>query len=303
MTKAILVCWHKYTPYGDCFYEPMLDFFLTQMKKFEDEYDMIYLIDSTWNIDPKKIKGMKAKIVKVNPSLRYYDAYKEVLPQVKEDLVLLLDNDMVVYKPHKIRGAFAHLEFSSEHPDVVSILASIGEYKTDKLNGRNKFCPSWFATRKDLLMKYLDIDWGSNMPHSETFGKLTEAMLNDGIKVYEWEEDYSKLEIDSKVFWQDSSSDTKSKDLGYYHIQAGSTASYILSCKQYYPVQYQEYIIKQPKIEYLRQFMWLDYMCQTTNNEEILQAILSFLKDVEVSKNSWERYRKNFINYHGLEVI
>ena len=69
--------------------------------------------------------------------------------------------------------------------DVVSIYDTIGTYKTDKLHGKNKFCPYLFATRKELLMKYRDIDWGSNMPESETLGKLTKAMLDDGLKPYE----------------------------------------------------------------------------------------------------------------------
>ena len=77
--------------------------------------------------------------------------------------------------------------------DVVSIYDSCGTYKTDKLNGKNKFCLYWFASRKELLMKYLDVEWGPNMPEYETLGKLTEVMLKDGIRPYEWEEDKSSL--------------------------------------------------------------------------------------------------------------
>lgn len=112
-TRAILTCLHAYTPFGTEFYEPLLDFYLSQMRKFQDEYDMIYLIeDDNWKLDPKKIEGMKAKIVHVDASLRYYDAYKAVLPQVEEDLILLLDDDQVIYKEGVIDSAFKKLDIN-----------------------------------------------------------------------------------------------------------------------------------------------------------------------------------------------
>src|SRR3990167_4370234 len=201
-SRAILVCFHKYTPFGGQFYEPILDFFLASMKKYENEYDQLYLIDSNWEINPEKIKDMKAQIVRVNPSLRYYDVYKAILPQVKEDLVLFMDNDMVVYRKNTIYNTFAQLDNSYQfiktgEYGVVSIIDEIGEYKTDKLKNGNKFCPYFFATRKELLMKYLDIDWAPDMPYCETLGHLTEKMLDDGIKPFEWEEDKSNITLNS----------------------------------------------------------------------------------------------------------
>ena len=111
MTRAIICAMHKYTPFGSKFYEPILSFFLGQMQKYKDEYDTLYLIDSTWDISPATHHlPPNVIVIKVNPSLRYYDAYKEVLPQIKEDLVLLVDNDMVVYKEGIIKKAFDLLE-------------------------------------------------------------------------------------------------------------------------------------------------------------------------------------------------
>src|SRR3990167_11396116 len=97
MTRAIITCFHKYTLFGDEYYQPILDFYLKQMVKYKDEYNQLYLVDSNWNINWSEIPPW-LKILKVNPSLRYYDAYKEVLPQIKEDLVLFTDNDLVVYR-------------------------------------------------------------------------------------------------------------------------------------------------------------------------------------------------------------
>lgn len=113
MTRAILCCWHRYTPFGREFYQPIFDSFIQRMSKFQDEYDKIYFIDSTWEFtddDYEQMKTVKGTLIKVNPSLRYYDAYKEVLPQVKEDLVLLMDNDFIVYKSGIIKKTFDLLE-------------------------------------------------------------------------------------------------------------------------------------------------------------------------------------------------
>lgn len=105
-TRAILSTWHKYTPYGGELYKPILNFFLSNLKKYKDEYDQLYLLDSNWGIP----ESNDYKVIKVNPSLRYYDAYKEVLPQIKEDLVLFMDNDTLVYKSGIIKRTFDLLE-------------------------------------------------------------------------------------------------------------------------------------------------------------------------------------------------
>lgn len=244
-SRAIIMAFHKYTPFGGEFYEPILDFQIQTLKKYQDEFDMLYLIDSTWDIGSvKESWGIsKVKIIKVNPHLRYYDAYKFALPLIKEDLVLFMDNDTVVYKKGVIKDTFNKLELW----DVVTIIDQIGTYTTDKLKNGNKMCPYWFATRKELLMKYLNVDWSPDaMPYTETFGLLTEAMLNDGVKVYEWPEDKS---------------DFPTKDLGYYHIRAGSTPAYLLAIKHYGDIKtYWDYLKNQPKIEYLRQCEWYKRM-------------------------------------------
>lgn len=281
MTKAIIVAFHKYTPFGGGYYEPILDFYLSQMKRWEKEYDKIYLLDSTWNISPGKVTD-KITIVKVDPSLRYYDAYKEVLPQITESALLLMDNDMIVYKPQMIGDVFAFLD---EGYSVVSIYDTIGK-TFEKMGGKSKVCPYWFCTRKDLLMRYRHVDWSPDkMPEYETFGQLTEAMIKDRVYMYEWMEDKNSI-------YYDGTSDEK-QDLGYYHIRSGSVPAYLLATKKYgNPDTYWKYINEQPKREYLRQCAWYDYM--GGNPSEIL-------RDAGVDFETWEKYLKRFTKFHGLE--
>lgn len=319
MTRALLTCFHKYTPFGDEFYQPLFDYFIHQLSTKTEEYDKVYFLDSTWNFtdnDYEKMKKVKGGIIKVDPSLRYYDAYKEVLPQVKEELVLLLDNDTIIYHKGIIEEVFKKLKdhymetFYGKQPwyDVVSIIDDIGTYKTDKLKNGNKFCPYLFATRKDLLMQYLDVEWGPNMPEHETFGKLTEKMLADGIKPYEWEEDKSNILLNSQehgttIDYDLNNEQMKSKDLGYYHIRAGSTPAYLLATKKYGDRKtYDDYLKNQPRNEYLRQIMWYWYMMENMQKPtpEILGGVVEMLVDIGIEAIDWGKYREEFQKYHGL---
>lgn len=298
MTRAILVCWHKYTPFGSEFYNPMFEFFIKMLSTYIDEFDKVYFLDSTWNFtdkDKEKIKSVKGEVVKVDPSLRYYDAYKAVLPQIKEDLILLMDNDFIIYKPTVIESTFQllienpALSRSTDY-DVVSITDTIGTMKVPLKTG-NKLCPYFFATRKELLMKYLDVDWSPDaMPYTETFGLLTEALLKDGLRVYEMEDDKSNIVMDE--YGGIIEIPSPGKNLGYMHIRSGSVPAYLLATKYYGSKDtYWEYIKNQPKTEIFRHCAWYQYM--GGDPKEIVE-------DCGAIMGNWDIYFDKFKEYHGL---
>lgn len=259
MTRAIIQAWHKYTPFGGEFYEPIFDFQMKTLAKYSHEFEKLYIADSNWDADLKNYP-YTSEVIEVDPSLRYYDAYKEVLPQIKEDLVLFMDNDMIVYKPFQISNTFAFLEnlWQKNPPetsfDVVSIYDTIGTMKVNLPDGKNKFCPYWFSTRKDLLMKYLNVDWSPDaMPYTETFGLLTEAMLKDGVRPYEWPEDKGDVDFSNGIKTE--------KDTGTYHIRSGSVPAYLLATKHYGDRKtYDDYLKNQPHKEILRHCDWYRFM-------------------------------------------
>lgn len=281
MTRAILVAFHRYQPYGAKYYEPIYQHFIKQMESYKSEFDKLYFLDSNWEI-PNTLPY--AEVIRVSPHLRYYDAYKAVLPQIKEDKILLMDNDMIVYKTGIINNAFSMLTLA----DVVSIYDTIGTMKVNLPNGKNKFCPYWFATRKDTLMKYLNIDWSPDaMPYTETFGLLTEAMLKDGLVPYEFEEDKT-----SCLF--EGANQTKGKDLGYYHIRSGSLPAVLLAYYHHDPDKFLDYITHQPKNEYLRQFFWFWFM----GGDIFMDPI--FLRDLGVKYTDWLVYVDQCRKFYGL---
>lgn len=177
--------------------------------------------------------------------------------------------------------------------DVVTIIDEIGTYETDKLKNGNKFCPYWFATRKELLMKYLDIEWGPDLPYCETLGHLTEAMLNDSLRVFEMPEDKSGILFDGTT---QNNSDHISRGRGYYHIRAGSVPAVLLAYKKHDRDKFEDYIRQQPQGEYLRQFAWYWIMCAGQFDIEILQM----MSDLGIDGSQWRNYIDEFKEYHGL---
>lgn len=279
-SRAVIVAFHKYTPFGDRFYEPIYNSFINRIEKYQKDFDTLYLVDSNWHIN---YLPPFAKIINVDPHLRYYDAYKEIVKQINEKYVLFMDNDMVVWQDHVIDDAFS---FLSEGYDVVSIYDTIGEKTFSELNDKSKFCPYWFCTKRQTLLNYLQTDWGSNLPAYETLGKLTEEMLNNKLKPYEFEEDKDSIYFDG------TKDGERGKQLGYYHIRAGSTPAYLLATKFYGNQDtYWKYLTEQPWNEYLRQFAWYQYMGGTTGE---------ILEDLHISIIDWMNYYDKFKRYHGL---
>lgn len=281
MTRAICVAFHKYTPFGSVFYEPLYKHLIRQLSKYKNEFDTLYLIDSTWDI--REYPDF-ARVIKVDPHLRYYDAYKEVLPKIKESSVLFIDNDMMIYRQGVIDKTFSLIEKHSY--DVVSIYDTIGLHRFEQLNKKSKFCPYWFATGTAMLKDFTDCDWGEKMPLYETLGKLTEKMLDEDIKPYEWPEDKSNILITGD---QDGE---ESKNTGTYHVRAGSTPAYLLATKaEGNKDTYWEYIKNQPRSEYLRQCAWYEYM---GGDPTVI------VEDAGVALNDWVTYMNKFRTYHKL---
>ena len=296
-SRALLTCWHNYQNYGQKYYEPLLDFYIHTMRKYSDEYDKIYFLDSNWEIDPKKIEGLKAEIVRVNPHDRYYDVFKKFLPEVKEDLVLFTDNDFVIYKADIIRKAFQVVNIGL--CDAAGILDEIGEpeMRSPELNGKTKFCPYFFCTRKDLLMKYRDVEWGPAMPLHETLGMLSKKMADDGVKVWEFEEDKSNILFDG------TKTPEIGKNLGYYHIRSGSVPAVLLAYREFDENQYWTYIRTQPKTEYVRQLCWYNFMCHEIDNDLWgRDGCTKITEDIGITKE-FSRYIVDFCHYHGIADI
>lgn len=311
MKLAAVVPFHKYTPFGGKFYEPLFNYFMKNYNEFwKTEVDKLYILDSTWGINISELPP-EIEVIKIDPNLRYFEAYEKIIPTIKEDVVVFLDDDMVIHREGIIEGAYDQI---GEGYDVVSIYDTIGPLtgmvnaKWPFMKGKTKFCPYFFMARTKLLQSIpnlrlgpvhygsrefipelnyftVDGDWG------ETLGEATIKLLAAGAKAYEMEEDKDSIYFDGVK-------DGDGKKLGYYHIRAGSTPAYLLATKaEGDPKTYDDYLKNQPKREYLRQVAWYLQMCRT--NEERTDA-LSLVADAGIPALEFMDYLQKFSDFHGL---
>lgn len=293
MKRSILVNFRQYTNFGEEFYQPILDFFMKNMAQYQDEFDELILLPSQWDIPSVRDDWNlpKTRIIQTDPSLRYFDVYKQMVKELDTDEVLFLDNDSIVLEKGVIDGIFKKLE---EGYRAVSIFDIIGPDRFNELGGQSKVCPYLLAMPRALLSRYTDCEWGPNMPEHETLGGLTRSLINSGAgyKFYEFPEDKSNILFDG------TKDGEQSKRTGFYHIRAGTTISYLLATKTYGDMEtYTKYITEQPRMEILRHLAWFYYMLSSTGSKI---DITDFLKDLNIDLSSWYAYFNAFKKYHNL---
>jgi hypothetical protein len=303
----VVMCWHNYVPHLDHkYFNVLYGHFLNELDIWGAEVDRIYLLDSTWDID--RVPAM-AKVVKVDPNKRYWEAYEDIIPEL-EGNVLFMDNDMLVHKEGIIKNYFDKL---SDY-GVISIYDTIGpltelvNQKWPFMGGQTKFCPYFFMSRASILqsipnlklgtihydkgtyIKELDYttkegDWG------ETLGEATIKLLDWGVKPLEVPEDKSSTYIDGH--------EDNPKRLGYYHIRAGATPAYLLTHRNLGDRKtYDDYIANQPKSELLRQLGWYWYMNDKNPYKVDPNDILEVVNDCGYNHEDWLKYMDRFISFH-----
>lgn len=322
--RAVAVCFHNYVPmYDSRYFQVLLGYFIQNLERCKDEFDMLYIIDSNWKTtasDVDKIEESlsgKVIILRADENLRYWDAYRTNLHRIKEESILFIDNDTVIYRKGVIDGIFRKVE---EGYDVVSIFDTIGTL-TERINqrwpimgGQSKFCLYFFASRLDLL-KSINGEWATlNYPIGtfikeldyttvegdwvETLGELTFKMLDKGIKALEVPEDKTSIIIRDGEILKDGRG---SNDLGYYHIRAGSSPAFLLTHRNFGDKEtYLDHINGQPHSEYLRQFAWYWIANENPYFNVPKEDIYAVLNDCNIDHDLWMVYIKDFKEYHGL---
>lgn len=115
MTRAVVSTWHNFTfnyptPYHDLYYEH----FLENLPLWKDDVDAVYLIDNNWNFtdeDKERAWNIKKNIVFFKSPIvaHYYGQLSYYMPQVKEDQILVLDNDCFIFTRDGITDWFDKL--------------------------------------------------------------------------------------------------------------------------------------------------------------------------------------------------
>lgn len=318
-TRAVMVFFHNYVPALDRkYYNVLRDGFLAGINKSRDEFDRLYVIDSNCDFSETEKHDIEEQVmvdsvVFIKPDFEFWTNAHRLLDFVEEDTLAMMHQDMMIFKHGILESVFNKIE--SGH-DIVSVLDPTGSLKdkiTEKwpvMNGNAKFCLYLFGMRVALLktigsfsfdcsfyplgtyIKELDYttkegDW------SEALGDLTIKILGKGGNVFELEEDKT-----SWYFEDIKGENERGKNLGYYHIRAGGTVSFLLGHRNLGNNQtYQEYIKNQPTTETLRHFAWA-WIIDT--NHKITKDILEVAADIGLSEEQWIDYINQFKRFHSL---
>lgn len=247
MNRAVIIPFHQYTPFGHEFYQPLLNYQLKTYKKYRNEYDQLYLIDSEWGI-PESDDYI---VLKKEIDGHHWVQFKWAIPKIKEENMLFMDNDVLLFDKGIIDNWFKKIE---EGYEIATAFDGSGDYFKHtphwmQAAGWKRMGSYYFILTKKLLSQIPNYDFAPidiDGKHFDSFGLFTSQ--------------WTKFILEKKVFKIIDHRNRKPSD-PYFHIRAGSTIPYLLASKHYgHEDDYWNYLKNQPKEEYLRQCRWYRFI-------------------------------------------
>lgn len=317
--RALVIAWHRYVPYYGTGYRVLWEDWLKRFEQWGHLVDAFYLIDSDMEFtkeDEDKLQAIQpnTKIYKRELHGHHWVQFKWILPEVQEESILFLDNDVVITNPLVIDEWFQ----KAERADFVGSFDGSGGItplmweKFPWLKERNyaRMGSYYFILTRNLLNKIEDIDFTPLMPIPEgthikeigyttkkedwvdSFGMFTIKMLATNPIIEEIVDDRSNILLLNDGI---SRFPNIAPNRGYYHIRNGNFANYIISSWEAgMREDYLRTLKISPQYEVLRTMAWFSVL---GGSSHITDRILS---DVGVDRPTWQEYITQFIQYHHL---
>lgn len=308
MTKAVVLVFFQYFPRVDKQYKTQGKVFMNQVKKWADQIDHFYLANGGWEFD-----WLPENTTIHNEDMRSHTYYLNTMTEmVKEDSVLYLDPDILVYDPDVIKRGFEALEGEYDVAGILDNSASVpleNEFDLFKANenrgARRRFTP-YMTFIKSNLIRGLDFDWVDGK--YDSMGLLTHEVMKKGINYFEFEDDRNTLRIDenwqfSKDTWLDgapykwSTPHDKQKDLGYYHVRNSSVGLSMLKEFKTDRPAYERRKSTMPFSEIMRLLSWQKLYDEAVN-ENWDDEYRPVLEDLSVPITVWYKYLDQLREYY-----
>ena len=317
--NAIIVLWHQYVPRGiTSYYRLYMEFFKRWANVWKDEFDVIYLVDGGWDITQKDLDDI-GKCILLNPGdAHQWIHFANVIPGIPAENILLLDNDMVVYKKGLIKDCFDKLNNGKKIVSIFDGSGGMNEAIWKKIPTLAKIkclrMSAYFTAIKKELMEYQnfepirfepgvylqEIDYTTKEGDwYEAFGGATARILSQ-LK----EEEIEVIPNDANSFYLDDSGiygDQKVEPSGCYHIRNWSLPVHLINDKKLDLENYKRQIPALPKREVCRLFAWLwtiNEICGSKTNG-LESEVSEILEDFKVSPEKWDEYIIKFREYHS----
>ena len=313
MNRAIIVIFHQPVPnFGDHFYTHFEIFYKT-LSKWLNLVNQVYIVDSNWGFEENKhpLNSNKIKVIKAG-SDSHWGHLNKLIKEIKEEEILIMDSDTLIYDPQVIHDGFRKLKSF----DVAAILDNSGShplFPADENRGvRMRIAPYLCFIKKEWFMKN-EFDFTPVSGEYDSMGKITQQMVEQGKRIYEFEDDRNTFRMNEENHdkfdrdtWLDgpgfkwSEPSDKEKKLGYYHIRNISTAISLLN--EYHSDQeaYKRRKNLMPFSEVIRLLAW-----QWIYDKYALQLYHKYIKEFEpvlgdygISTDEWKNYIITFEEYH-----
>ena len=318
MTKCILVAFHPgcFNPSGH--YRVYEDAWMKCWSRWAHLFDKVYLIDHNWDFDPSKLSD-KFQLFTVKKS--HWDNLKEIIPQIKEDWILMMDCDTLFYDGQEMSRLLNSPDFAMI--DLAAILDGSGgvdlskkypEMAPNKYRGERRRIAPYLCFIKTELMKKTSMDFspyhsGQN-DWRDSFGKWTEEVLDFSPTFLELPDDRTTLRLEkngtiSKDSWLDGPGYKWSEPLdapqryGYYHIRNFSLGLYLVNTFFHDRVNYEKAKRITPFSEALRVLTWLYVVADAAKTPLAIFPITDVIDDFGVSIKTWNNYWSKFKDYHS----
>lgn len=270
-------------------------FFLLHATKWSEYVDEIYVIASGFDLD--KTDNPKIKIIN-KPPQSHWQNMNEAIRDTKADQILLLDSDMIIYRPEVIRDNFNKLE----KYDFATILDSSGAKmlfpENENRFARGRMCPYLCFFKKDALRLDFDFTPRGNPDWTDSMGTVTEQALEDGKKILELQDDRStiSLEDDGEITstqWLDTPPKLWAMEenpyLGYYHIRNFGGGLKLLKEQKLSGV---------PSREALRLLGWVYWLGVKTEDNDLMLKVMELI-NFKLTPYLGRDYLRLFGEYHS----
>ena len=319
MSYAAIIPFFKYEPALNGSEKVLFRFFQLQLRHWIHLVDKVYIVDSGCGITkddllPELKEHPKVEII-TKPPQSHWQNMNETIRHAKEDVVLLLDSDMVIYdweKLHKLKWLFEQGEYHG-----MGIFDSSGGVAYDNplmqenenRFERRRFCPYFFFLRKDALREDFDFTPRGGKNWTDSMGTVTEQLLEDKKRIFELPDDRSTISLEdtgeiTHVQWLDAPPKKwamrENPDKGFYHIRNFGAALQLDVYSQTDEEKFQELVNTMPQREALRLIAWYWVILEKLgDSRKPSRTVIAYGMD-----SIWPEYMKQFRRYHKyLEKI
>ncbi len=335
----MVVAFHRQEPAYQDNFKVLVDLFMRHAKSWREYVDCIYVIESGFTLTTSEranaVQGLMSPmgsggVMRFTPGTTsfisrppdsHWGNFNAVIREhVKEDIVGLIDSDMLVCDANKaIRMPFTAIEDGLYA--AVGILdnsgnADLSAYPLMAANenreARKRLAPYLCFFRRDVLRSDFDFTAQSEPVAYDSMGKITHAMLADGVKIGEMRDDRSSiyLEDDNRIIstqWLDTPpkkwATEENPDLGYYHIRNFSGGLNLANSYWVDSKVHEHLVAITPRREALRLLSWLWIACEKTGRDVdfIWPAIVNVItkgQPLALPREEWPKYINAIKSYY-----